>query len=597
MSRSNLEPGALLAAARSATSALDDPVLIQKLGRKVRRAVTDGEFPESRYRIAILGSFLTDMLADALAACLLARGVAAQIVSAPYGVIAADILSDQSITRGCDLAVILPTFRDLVHRPRPGCTREEADQAASREAANWEELWRQAGQIPIVQLSFGPAPNRVLADADGFQPGGFLRFIRDVNRRLADSAPNRVALVDAEALAARVGPDWNELPTYFLCKQPFGISALAEIANSLAAVTSATLGKARKVLVLDLDNTIWGGIVGDVGASGVIIGNESAEGEAYVAVQTLARDLAARGIILAVCSKNNEEIAREAFRINPGMVLREDDIACFIANFDDKATNLRRIAQRLNIGLDSLVFIDDNPVEREWVMRELPEVLVIDLPVDPAQYCAAIERAQAFPVTRITKEDLDRNRSYHNRAQVAQTQESAGNVLEFLRSLEPVIATEAVGPASLERIVQLIAKTNQFKLSPRIFTAEEIVVRASGVFAIRFRDRLQDYGIVAVVVTAIQNEELRILNWVMSCRVFSRRLEHETLEMLQMHARTHAVSMIRAPFVASAKNGVARDVMLELGFVVDKAGDFIMEVQKQSAPPADLIVNESIDPM
>lgn len=579
----NVAADALHAAARTATFALPDPVLIQNLGRKIRRAITEGHFAESRFKIAILGSFLTDMLADALAACLLARGIAADIVSTPYGVIAADILSDNSITRGCDLALILPTYRDLVNRPPAACTRDQADQAASQEAANWLELWRHVGQIPIVQLSFGPPPIRVLADADGFQPGGFLRFIRDVNRNLADAAPTRVALVDAEALAGRIGPDWNALPTYFVCKQPFGISALAEIANSLAAASAALLGKACKVLVLDLDNTIWGGIVGDVGATGIVIGNESAEGEAYVAVQTFARDLSARGIILAVCSKNNEEIAREAFRKNPGMVLREEDIACFIANFDDKATNLRRIAQQLNVGLDALVFIDDNPVERDWVMRELPEVTVVDLPADPALYCAAIERAQAFPVSRITAEDLGRNKSYQSRAVVALAQETAGNLLEFLQSLEPVVVTEAVGPASLERIVQLVAKTNQFKLNPRTFTAEEIVAFGAGVFAIRFRDRLQDYGIVAVVVTTVQNEELRILNWVMSCRVFCRRLEYETLAMLRTHAQSHAVSVIRAPFTASAKNGVARSVMLELGFAVDEAGDFIMDISQQIA--------------
>ncbi len=208
----------------------------------------------------------------------------------------------------------------------------------------------------------------------------------------------------------------------------------------------------------------------------------------------------------------------------------------------------------------------------------MPEVAVIgDLPDDPALFCTAIERAQVFPVSRITAEDLGRNKSYKSRELVAQARGSASNVLEFLESLEPVVTLEAIGPASLERIVQLIAKTNQFKLNPQIFTAEEIIGYASGVFAIRFRDRLQDYGIVAVVVVSeVQDGELRILNWVMSCRVFSRRLEHETLAILQRHARDQSVSVIRARFTASAKNGVARSVLLELGFAMDKTGDFIV---------------------
>jgi FkbH-like protein len=583
----------LLAASRTLSSASADPVELQKLGRKIARAVSSGRLADRRMRIAVLSSFLVDMLIDALSSCLLARGIAAEIVSAPYGVIAADVLSDQSITRGCDVVLILPTYRDLMSRPGLGCTLEEADQAASREADNWQELWRRVGDVPVVQLSFGPPPARQLADADGFRPGGLLRHIRDVNRKLADAAPGRVALVDAEALAARIGPDWNDLGTYLVCKQPFGISAMAEVGNSLAAAVAGLLGKARKVLVLDLDNTLWGGVIGDVGVQGIAIGRETSEGEAFVEIQQLAHDLAARGVILAICSKNAEEIAREPFRMHTGMVLREQDIACFIANFQDKATNLRAIAQALNVGLDSLVFVDDNPIERAWVKRELPEVAVIELPEDPARYCAAIERAQLFPLHRITEEDLGRSKSYQSRAVVAQAQATGGDVSEFLRSLEPVVALEAVGPSSLERLVQLIAKTNQFKLNPRTFTAEELVALVPGVFAIRFRDRLQDYGIVAVVVTAIENDELRILNWVMSCRVFSRRVEHATLELLLGRAHETGVLMLRAPFKPSPKNAVARDLLVELGFERDAGGDFTMFAARASAIPPHFMRIES----
>jgi FkbH-like protein len=573
----------LLATSRALATASPDPVALQKLGRRIARAVSSGRFADRRIKVAVLSSFLVDMLVDAFSACLLARGIAADIVTAPYGVIAVDLLSEQSITRGCDIVLILPTYRDLVHRPMPGCSLEAADQAAAREADNWQALWRHVGDAAVVQLSFGPPPDRPLADADGLRPGGFLRFIRDVNRRLADASPNRVALVDAEALAVRIGPDWNDPGTYFLCKQPFGIAALAEVANTLAAATCGVLGKARKVLVLDLDNTLWGGVVGDVGVQGITVGTENAEGEAFVAIQRLAHDLAARGVILAVCSKNDEENAREPFRKHSGMILREDDFACFIANFEDKATNLRRIAQTLNVGLDALVFVDDNPVERAWVLRELPEVAVVNLPDDPALYCAAIERAQLFPLNRVTEEDLGRNRSYKARAVVARAQASSANVTEFLESLEPVVTLEPVNATSLERIVQLIAKTNQFKLNPQTFTPEALVGLGAGVFAIRFRDRLQDYGIVAVVVTNVEEDELIILNWVMSCRVFCRRLEHATLELLQAHARAHGLLRLRANYKTSPKNGVTRSTLTELGFEPDLAGDFTMFVSRETA--------------
>jgi FkbH-like protein len=233
--------------------------------------------------------------------------------------------------------------------------------------------------------------------------------------------------------------------------------------------------------------------------------------------------------------------------------------------------------------LDALVFVDDNPVERAWVLRELPEVAVIDLPEDPALYCSAIERAQLFPLHRVTAEDLGRNRSYQARAVVAQAQGTSGDVTEFLRSLEPVVVLEPVNPSSLERIVQLIAKTNQFKLNPRTFTSKELVAYGAGVFAIRFRDRLQDHGIVAVVVTKVEDDELLILNWVMSCRVFSRRLEDATLELLQTHARESDLSSLRAHFKALPKNGVARSMLMELGFQQDAAGDLIMLASQEPA--------------
>jgi FkbH-like protein len=567
----------LLAASRALQAGSADPVQLQKLGRSIARAISNGQFAERRIKLAVLSSFLVDMLLDALSAWLLARGIAAEFIAGPYGVIAADLLSGDSITRGCDVVLILPTHRDLMHRPKMGCTLQETEEASSLEAQYWQQLWRHVGNTPIAQLSFGPAPARPLADADGFAPGGLLRYIRDVNRTLADAAPANVALLDAEALAARTGPDWNDLRTYFLCKQPFAIGALAEVANSLAATVCGLLGKARKVLVLDLDNTIWGGVVGDVGVQGITVGLETVEGEAFVAIQEFARDLAARGVILAVCSKNNEEIAREPFRSHSGMILRESDVACFVANFDDKATNLRTIARTLNVGLDSLVFVDDNPVERAWVRRELPEVAVIDLPQDAALYVSAIERAQLFPVHRITAEDLGRNQSYQSRAVVVQAQSAAGDVAQFLQSLDPVVIREEIGPGSLERIVQLIAKTNQFKLSPRTFTADEIIAFGDGVFAIRFRDRIQDYGIVAVAVTSVERNELRIHNWVMSCRVFCRELEHATLKLLEAYARAKGVGTFRAPFKASAKNAVARDVLTTLGFAIDDAGDFVLE--------------------
>jgi FkbH-like protein len=564
----------LLAECRDIRIGAHDPMAIERLGRRISKAIAAGRFTDIKVRVAVLSSFLTDMLVDSFSALLLARGVAAEIVRGPYGAISTDVLSTQSITRDCHLVLILPTHRDLAFVPQPGCSPAEADAAAEREASLWSELWKRIAQ-PIVQLSFDPPPFRGLSEGDGFQPGGLLRHIRRVNQELGEGAPAKVSLVDAEALAGRIGAEWHDPRTYHLCKQPFAPSAAPEVADTLASAASGLLGKARKVLVFDLDNTLWGGVVGDVGLQGIVLGKETAEGEAFVALQTYAKTLAARGIILAVCSKNNEEVAREPFRAHSGMVLKEEDIACFVANFDDKVTNLRRIAQTLNVGLDSLAFVDDNPVERAWVKQQLPEILVVDLPEDVALYGAAIEQAKPFPVSRLTAEDLGRNASYRARASVLEAQGSAVDMGSFLQGLEPVAHLERVTPASLDRIVQLLTKTNQFKLNPSLFSAEEISAKDEGVLAIRFADRLQEYGIVAVAVVEIEQGDAVIRNWVMSCRVFSRRLEHATLALIRDLAEAKGAMRIRAPFKLSPKNAVARDALAELGFVADESGNLI----------------------
>ncbi len=503
---------------RALPSGAPDPDELQAIGRRIRKALKAGAGEAKPLRVGLVSSFLTDMLADGLLAALARRGILAVIEAAPYGALPAHLLGEAPFA-GCDLVFILPTHRDLLHRPQPGATAAEAARAAEAEADFWASLWRKL-PCPVVQLGFDPPPSRALAEADGVLPGGLLRHVRETNARLFEAAPATVAAVDAEAL----------------------------------------------------DNTLWGGVIGDVGLDGIALGMEMAEGEAFVAFQAYVRSLAARGVILAVCSKNRHEIALEVFRMHSGMVLQEDDIACFAINFEDKATNLRRIAETLNIGLDSLVFVDDNPVERAWVKSELPEVLVVDLPGEPAGYVRAVEAARAFPLQRLTDEDLQRGRSYRALAAQAELAASATDLDSFLAGLEPVATLEPLNGATSDRIVQLIRKTNQFKLNPRVFTLEELQEPGRQVLALSFADRMQDYGIVAVAVCEPREGALEVLNWVMSCRVFSRRLEHVMLSALARRAAAAGADLIQAPFVPSPRNDVARAFLAALGLTEQDGG-------------------------
>ena len=519
-------------------------------------------------KVRVVASFTSSFMLRILRLALLRRGLACDVEEAPYGTFFSALMDPDGPANDGDLTFVLPTHRDLQFVPALGTDAQAAAQAEDKEAEFWFRLLKGCrGQV--VMLGFDAPRFRTLGEQDGVLPGGVTRHARRLNAALAQGLPPHISLVDVEALQARIGYSrWHDERLYQLCKQPYAMDAIPELADTLAAAAAGLAGKARKVLVLDLDNTLWGGVIGDIGMDQIAIGPETADGEAFTAFQHYCRSLMRRGVVLAVCSKNHDEFAREPFRNHPAMILREDDIACFVANFDDKASNIRRIARTLNVGLDALVFVDDNPVERELVASELPEVLVVDLDEDPALYAMSVEAAKAFPLAALTSEDLDRAKSYHAVAQLAAAAETGTDLGSFLQGLEPSLTVEAV-PMSVARIAQLVAKTNQFKLNPRLFTEAEILDVREGVLALRLQDRLQDYGIVAVVVTRQDGSCFLIENWVMSCRVFSRRLEYATIELIVARAKAMNLDKVMLQYVPSAKNIIIPGLLRSLGFVED----------------------------
>jgi len=315
-----------------------------------------------------------------------------------------------------------------------------------------------------------------------------------------------------------------------------------------------------------LDNTVWGGVIGDDGIDGIQLGPETPEGEAFTHFQQYVEKLRQRGVVLAVCSKNNYEVAEDAFCNHPAMVLNREHIASFVANFKDKPSNLRQISKELNLSLDSFVFVDDSPVERELMKLELPEVLTIEMPLNPAFYVQTIERCRVFPMANLTADDLNRSNSYKLKSQVNQVFETATDMESFLRELQATASIECFDESTKDRVVQLIAKTNQFKLNPNQFTPKELEAENRDVLCIRFKDRLQDYGIVVVAVLSIVKDKLIIENWVMSCRVFSRRLEYLAFELIVQHAVEHGVDKIDLTYIPSTKNSLVYDLLQILGF-------------------------------
>ena len=380
-------------------------------------------------------------------------------------------------------------------------------------------------------------------------------------------------LLDLAWHAAAYGDGLGEPVRWHQAKQLVSPTLAPLYGEHLARIAAATAGLSRKCLVLDLDNTLWGGVIGDDGIDGIQLGQGSPSGEAFLAFQRYAAQLARRGVILAVCSKNDLHVAEAAFA-HPEMALKRSDIAAFVANWEDKAGNLRRIASMLDIGLDSLVFVDDNPAERDIVRRELPEVAVPELPDDVANYPARIAAAGYFEAVSFTSDDAERGRSYALNAERKAAQSQATDMDGYLRGLQMVLRVNRIGAAELARTTQLINKTNQFNLTTRRYTEAEVERMASNpqaiALALRLEDKFGDNGLISVVLAradaAIEADELLIDSWLMSCRVLGRQVESAVLEVLAEAAAAAGWRALVGEYRPSERNGMVAEHYPRLGF-------------------------------
>jgi len=557
--------------------------VVQRLAKRYNRNSNKTQQPKQILKIALLCGFTVDFLAELLPLMFLRHGFGVDIYKGGYGEIASELLIPDSKLHAFkpDLVIILPTYRNLVFPPSLGIKGDECGGALQDELRIWQNIWNSV-LVPIVQLSFDPPPGRPLGELDGFTIGGLLNYVRQVNRLLVNNAPAHVGFIDAEYIAFRVGMEkWHDAHLYQMSKQPFSFDVLPILSHAIVARSKGMLSKGRKALVLDLDNTLWGGVVGDDGLEGIVLGLETAEGEAFTVFQQYIKDLASRGVILAVCSKNNMDIAMQVFYHHSGMALDEGDIAHFEVNFEDKVTNIRRISEVLNIGLDAIVFVDDNPVERSWVQEQLTDVMVVDLPDDPADYIRVLDELNAFCVQRVTSEDLNRSKSYQARSAITKLKKDDNAMSVFLQNLKSEIIIEKLEDSTLDRVIQLLGKTNQFNLTQNRYNTEELKGDGVDVIIVRLKDRTQDYGIVSVVVTKNNKKYLEVDNWVMSCRVFSRRLEYAIQEVLIEKSRQIGCQFIHLQHQVTDRNGLLTKIIRNLGYADLGANQYRIDVENE----------------
>jgi len=409
--------------------------------------------------------------------------------------------------------------------------------------------------------------------------------------------------VDLLALDQRVALDgldaWHDAGMWHRAKQEISLAATPLYGDLVARLIAAKQGRSFKALVLDLDNTLWGGVVGDDGLEGLVLGQGSALGEAFVAFQDYARELSRRGIILAVCSKNDEANAVEPFEKHPDMVLRRGDIACFVANWSDKAANIRAIARDLNIGLDALVFIDDNPFERALVRRELPMVAVPEVSDDPTSYPRALADAGYFEALAITEDDRARSSQYQTNRERDALRATATDLPSYLRSLDMRLIWRRFDQIGLQRTVQLINKTNQFNLTTRRYTEDDVqaIMRDPRAFGLQLRllDRFGDNGIIAILIGRMTTDtDLLIDTWLMSCRVLGRQVEPTSLNLIAAQARALGATRLIGEYLPTKKNAMVCDHYAKLGFApldADASGATRAVLDLTGFVPADTFID------
>lgn len=557
----------------------EDLFLLSSLRKKAHaRGLRHGDGPSHPRRFAILGGYSLYPLHDLIEHICEAQGTAVETWKGDYDNYVAEVMDDDSGLYAFrpQVVMLLPSE----HRCRyPGLltdSREAQEAAAVRTAEEVLGLARRINEktgADVILANFMLPARHDLGAFRSRTLGTDWTFRKRVNLELGLNAPACVRICDCEFLAHRLGGlNARDSRAWFESKQPGSPALLAELAREASHLVASLARPPKKVLVLDLDNTLWGGVVAEDGLHGIELGDTSPRGEAFKAFQKYVKSLRQRGVLLAVCSKNDFEKAIEPFEKHPEMALTTGDIVNFKANWEPKSENIRRIAAELNLGLDSFVFVDDSPAEIEIVRQFAPEVTAIILGPDPADYVAQLEDCRLFEPATITAEDVDRTIQYRAEAQRQAAEAAVTDMDSYLESLDMKARLAEFTEVDVPRISQLINKSNQFNLTTRRRSeAETLAVMADPdavAFTARLEDRFGDHGLISVVIARRAAATMVIDTWLMSCRVLKRGVEQVVLDEVVRLARARGCSRLVGFYLPTAKNAMVRDFYGQMGFTL-----------------------------
>jgi len=536
--------------------------------------------PFSKIRVAILADSASQMYAQALKGYGYEVNIDFDIFEAEYDQIERQIFDPTS-----DLYVFKPEFVIIFY-----CTNKllkkfgklglsDKPAFAQSHIENAQNLYHSLSnnlKCKVIYFNFNEIDESVFGNFSNKTSVSFNFQLRKINYELMNLSQNlkNLYILDLNILQGQKGHDAiSDNKIYINTDLLFSIDFLPTIAKTTADVILSINGKIKKCLILDLDNTLWGGIIGDDGVENIQIG-ELGIGKAFSELQLWAKQLKQRGIILAICSKNDEAVAKEPFEKHPEMILRLEDISVFVANWNNKADNIKYIQQILNIGFDSMVFLDDNPFERNMVRTHIPDITVPELPEDPADYLNYIRTLNLFETASFTQEDEQRTVQYQEEAKRAIAQHQFTNESEFLQSLKMVSLVEPFNTFNTPRVAQLTQRSNQFNLRTIRYTEEDIHRMANDPdyinLAFSLEDKYGDYGLISLVIMKkMPGNSLFVDTWIMSCRVLKRNMENFVLNMMVDIAKQKGCTEITGEFIPTAKNSMVKDNYENLGFVDD----------------------------
>lgn len=542
--------------------------------KQLKKLSKDNTLPP-QYKLAIMGDCATQHLATAIRGYGVYAGLGLSVFDADYNQINALVMDEHSeLYQFMPDAVLLQMCTQKLYESFCAAPLGSHSAFAETVFAQIRGIWQRIGtKITILQCNFPLLDDGVFGQFGNKTADSFLFQQRKLNCLLMQGCQEmkNVYLIDLDALQTQLGQEaFSDAPLYYIAKMPIAVGALPAVAKQVVDMIQAIRGSVTKCVVLDLDNTLWGGVIGDDGLSGIQIG-ELGTGHAFSDFQAWLKQLKNRGILLAVCSKNNEPAAREPFEKHPEMVLRLEDFSMFVANWEDKASNIRAIQQTLNIGMDSLVFLDDNPFERNLVRSMIPEITVPELPEDPALYLQYLRQLGLFETASYSAEDAKRTDQYRTQADRAIFEASFQSYDDYLAGLEMKAVAAPFDAFHYPRIAQLTQRSNQFNLRTVRYTEAEIGALAEDDSHIclyfTLKDKFGDHGLISVVILDKQPQEvLFISEWLMSCRVLKRGMEEFIVDKILHTALERGFRKVVGEYLPTPKNGMVKDLYERMGF-------------------------------